>query len=102
MFLLVCSNKDGSIKVKSHEIEKIIAGKESGKPTIFDNGIVLNWNMYSGVVEDKPSKDEMIELRRIGKTFEEARKEVEGGVSPFAKLLAGKMKMLSDKSRTEV
>jgi hypothetical protein len=100
MLLLVCSNKDGNIKIKLNEIDKVIKGRESGKPTIFENGIVLNWNMYAGVVEDKFSKEEISELVKLGRTIEEARKEVEGKSSMFAKLLSDKMRMLSPEVRT--
>jgi len=101
MFLLVCVNKDGNIKIKLHEIDKVIEGRKSGKPTIFENGIVLNWNMYASVVEDKSSKEEMNELIKIGRTIEEARKEVEDKVSPFSQLLSDKMRILPHSIRTE-
>ena len=102
MFILVCSNKDGSIKIKSIELEKMIEGRKQNQPTIFENGIVLNWNMYAGVVLDKEVQETVKELLRYGKTPEEARAEVENKTSPFAKILSDKMKMLSDKSRTEI
>lgn len=94
-FRLVCSNEDGSFTIRGdEEIEKAIKGKENNKPTIFNEGIVLNWNMYAGMVPDKERNQEIFEASKTGSKFPEP--------SPFSKLLSEKFSKLPEKIRSEV
>ena len=92
-YKLICSNKEGSFTIREEEVEKLIKASRKNQPAIFQEGIVLNWNMYSGLVEDKERLALIAEHKRNGLEIDEP--------SPFAKLLSGKMTMLSNKSRTE-
>ena len=93
-YKLICVNNEGSFTIREEEIEKVIKGRKENKPTIFTEGIVLNWNMYSGIVPDYERERQLAEAKQRNYKLEEP--------SPFAKLLSPKMKMLSDEKRTEV
>ena len=90
-YKLVCSNKDGSFTIREDEIEKLMEASKKNQPAIFNEGIVLNWNMYSGVVPDRERNHEIFEANKHDSKFEEP--------SPFAKLLSPKMTMLSGRNK---
>ena len=91
-YLLVCSNKDGSFVVREEEIEKLIDARQKNQPAIFLEGMVLNWNMYSGLVPAKERLDDMADSRKYGEEMREP--------SPFAKLLANKLPQLNSRQRS--
>jgi len=78
-FKLVANNKEGSFTIYSDELNKVIEGKKSNAPTMFKEGMVLNWNTYSGVVEDVDREQQILEHRKSNVDFDEP--------SPFAKLV---------------
>lgn len=77
-YKLVCNNKEASFTIHPEELSKVIEAKTKNAPAIFKEGLVLNWNMYSGVVEDK-------ERERIIKEHKANELKYEDP-SPFAKL----------------
>jgi len=70
-YKLVCSNKDGSFTIQPDELDKLIEAKTKNSPAVFREGIVLNWNMYSGLVEDKERINHILEMEGIGNKYEE-------------------------------
>ena len=78
-YKIICSNPGGSFTIREDELEKAKNGKQSGQPTIFLEGIVLNWNLYAGIVPDKDRMEELREAKRYGNTLPEP--------NSFAKLL---------------
>ena len=92
-YRLITSNKEGSFSVAEDELPKLIEAIKNGRVAAFREGVLLNVNMAVSIVPDKERAELVFEAEKYGSKFEQP--------SPFAKLLAGEMKMLSDKSRTE-
>ena len=90
-YKLVCSNKDGSFTIRDDEVDKLLEASKKNQPAIFNEGIVLNWNMYSGLVPDIERNRAIFEAKQTGCRFSES--------SPFAKLLSPKMTMLSGEGK---
>jgi len=88
-YKLVCSNEKGSFTIRDDELDKALIGVKKGQPVIFNEGIVLNWNMYAGIVADKDRMAELAEQTRYKMKAEEP--------SPFGKMLAEKYKMIAEK-----
>ena len=93
-YKLVCSNKDGSFTIREDEIEKLMEASKKNQPAIFNEGIVLNWNMYSGVVPDRERNQAIFEAKQTGCKLSES--------SPFSKLLSEKFSQLPEKIRSGV
>ena len=93
-YKIVCSNKDGSFTIGEDELDKAIKAKETNQPAAFREGIVLNWNMYVGIVVDHERNGAINEWARTGSKFPET--------SPFAKLLSDKFTKLPEKVRSKV
>ena len=91
-YKLICSNKDGSFTIREDEVSKLIESCSKNQPAVFAEGVVLNWNMYAGLVPDRERMEALYEAKRVGSRYDEP--------SPFAKLLSDKMSMLSPRSRT--
>ena len=87
-FKLVCINAEGTIIIEGKELKKAIEAKKKNQPAIFENGIVLNWNMYSGIVEATEANHE---------DADRVRYKMEKGSSPFAKFLAPNLQLSPDK-----
>ncbi len=90
-YKIVCINKEGSIILNDNkELEKALRAKSKNQPVVFENGIVLNWNTYSGIVvaveenrEDAYKEKYGIEIKRS---------------SPFAKFLSPKLQLNQEKT----
>ena len=93
-YKIVCSNKDGSFTIREDELDKAIKAKETNQPAAFREGIILNWNMYTGIVVDHERNGAIKEWARTGSKFPES--------SPFAKLLSEKFTKLPEKIRSKV
>lgn len=77
------------------------AANRPNQKLVFTKYGVINVSFVVSVLPHKEKIAEVNEYLKIGRSKEEAMNEVLG-ISPFAKILSDKMKMLSDKSRTEV
>jgi hypothetical protein len=85
-YKLVCINQEGSIILDGdEELKKAIQAKKKNQPAVFYNGIVLNWNMYSGIVEAVEANREDADRARYKMEKEKS--------SPFAKFLAPKLQL---------
>ena len=93
-FKLVTSEKEGGFVIGEDEVIKLLKAVKSNNSAIFREGILLNPKMGVSVVPAKERNEMIQDQLKIGLAYDPP--------SPFAKLLSGKMKMLSDKSRTEV
>lgn len=93
-YKLVCSNKDGSFTIREDEIGKLMEASKRNQPAIFKEGIVLNWNMYSGIVPDKERNQAIFEAKKYGSRYDEP--------SPFSKQLAQKFSKIPEKLRSGV
>ena len=88
-FKLICSNKEGSFTIQEDEMEKLQEASKKNQPAIFKEGIVLNWNMYVGIVRDHERMTEAFEKEKSGSKYIDP--------SPFAKFLLEGKKLLIDK-----
>lgn len=77
-YKLVGNNKEASFTIYPEELDKVIEAKTKNIPAIFKEGMVLNWNMYSGVVENKERQNIIREHKKNKLKYQEP--------SPFAKL----------------
>ena len=91
-YKIVCINQEGSIILDGEEeLKKAIQAKKKNQPAVFYNGIVLNWNMYSGIVEAVEANREDADRARY--KMEKER------FSPFAKFLSPKLQLNSKKTK---
>lgn len=67
-YLLVASNKEGSFIIHEDEVEKLVIAKQKNSPAIFREGVVLNWNMYAGLVPALERMREINEAKRQGRS----------------------------------
>ena len=93
-YKLIGNNKEASFMLYPDELNKVIKAKTQNSPAVFREGIVLNWNMYSGVVEDKDNSGDR-EFKGSNYPPEDLRPfsglEIENG-----EIREGKTKKLSD------
>jgi len=85
------------------DLEIFLQEANTGKKLILTKYGVVNVASIDSILPHKEKMAEVKELLKAG--IEKDQKEAERGLiepSPFAKLLSGKMVMLSDKSRTGV
>ena len=75
------------------EIENLLSQVEMGKKLILTKYGIVNVSSIDSVVIDKEKSDGVTELRGIGRSEEEARKEILGP-SPFAEIKNGLVKKL--------
>lgn len=94
-FKVVMSNKEGNIIIGEDELPKLIEAVSKKSSAVFRQGILLNPNMAVSVVVAEEMMGEIRGAEKYGKKYIEKQ-------SRFASLLSGKMKMLSDKARTEI
>lgn len=94
------SGKD--IQIDGEEaLRLLLTEANKGKKLILTKYGVVNASSIDSITEDKGAMDEIRhEMKLSGKSEQQAKESVMPP-SPFAKLLAQKMAMLSPKSRTE-
>lgn len=83
------------------DLKAFLVEANTGKKLILTKYGVVNVASIDSIVVHKEKMSEANQLFQMGRSQKEAEKEALGA-SPFAKLLSGKMAMLSDKSRTKV
>lgn len=88
------------IPAAGEELAGFLQQVNDGKKLIVLQHGIVNVSSIDSVEPFKEKMKYVSQYLDMGRNQEEAEKEVLG-VSPFAKLLSGKMAMLSDKSRTE-
>jgi hypothetical protein len=93
-YKIICSNQEGSFSVSEDELQKVIDTRKKNQPAVFKEGIVINWNMYAGVVPDYSKSRESAEEKIMKHKIERP--------SPFAKLFAAKLKMFKDNDMTKI
>lgn len=91
-YKIILSNTNEAITIKEEELTKVLNGINQGSVVIVSEGI-FNPSYFVAVVVDHERNQQIAEAKRMNYKFEEP--------SPFAKLLAPKMKMLSDQDRTK-
>ena len=92
-YKIITKNKEGSFTIREEELTKLYNCLAEKRVTIFLEGW-LDPSSFNSLIEDKNRIAEIVEHKRLGMDYQEP--------SPFAKFLSEKMKMLSDKSRTEI
>lgn len=91
-FKIILSNSKEAITIQEDELKKVLVGIEMGDPVLVREGI-FNPSFFVAIVEDKERERAIAEATRYGGKYEEP--------SPFAKILSGKLKMLSDQQRSK-
>lgn len=90
----------GDVVIESEEaLSDFLAQVSKGAKLVITKYGVVNPAMIGTIVRDDGKMKEIRDIMQYGKTKEEATSEVLG-VSPFAKLLGGKMQMLTPEQRT--
>lgn len=82
-------------------VRDLLREANEGKKLILTKHGIVNVASIDSITPHKEKLTELRELMHLGKTREEAIKDILP-VSSFAKLLSGKMQMLNNESRNEI
>lgn len=89
---IILSNSKEAITIREEELQKVLEAIAKNQPVIVQEGI-FNPSYFVAIVPDKERMNTLAQAERYRSKFQEP--------SPFAKLIAEKMEMLSPGERTK-